>query len=150
MLRKILVVAAALISLPALAHNPDFLSHGDMGRDFGRHHQKMRECIKSSWDAARPSEDQETKAKALFTAAKGVLDQSRNDIMKDKEALKSAWKKYPISKDEVTTAEMTLSTEMKPVKDAFRNAGIDALNLLSSEQRKSFDTAFEACIKNQN
>lgn len=147
-MKKLLVLCAALVSFPAFAiSSPDFGALEDSGQQMVTPHKKMHRCLKRGWRASRPSDEQKAQAETIMADAKAVMAEHKDAIVMGVQAMKDAWKKHPVSKDEVVAAENTLKEHIMPVKEAFRDAGIEVLNLLSAEQRTNFDTAFESCLE---
>jgi Spy/CpxP family protein refolding chaperone len=141
---KKLLLAILLIACPtAFAADMDFAAFNDA------HHpgmRKMHRCLKKSWKAANPTDQQGDTAKRYMDEAKAVMDQHKDAIHSAMEAMKTAWSKHPIVQAEVVAAEDSLREHGMPVRVAFRDAGINTLNLLSSEQRTAFDNTFKDCI----
>ena len=147
-MKKLLILCATLVSFPAFAvTSPDFSSLEDSHQQMMAPQKKMHRCIKRGWRAARPSEEQKAQAETLMADAKAVLAEHKDAIVSGVQAMKDAWKKHPVSRDEVVAAENALKEQIMPVKEAFRDAGIEVLNLLSGEQRTSFDAAYTGCIE---
>jgi hypothetical protein len=141
--KKMILALALLLSPSAFAQSIDFSAfdkadHPDM--------RKMHQCLKKSWNAATPSDQQKEEAKRFMDEAKAEKDLHEDAIEAAMEAMKTAWGKYPIVQAEVVAAEDALREQATPVKAAFRDAGINTLNLLSAEQRETFDSTFKSCI----
>jgi hypothetical protein len=142
-MKKILLALTLLISPTAFAADMDFTAFNDA------HHpgmRKMHRCLKKSWKATNPSDQQSDGAKRFMDEAKAVKDQHKDAIHSAMEAMKTAWSKHPIVQAEVVAAEDSLREHGMPVRAAFRDAGINTLNLLSAEQRTTFDHTFKDCI----
>lgn len=118
---------------------PGHPGHGGPG------HQ-MHMCMVQGWKAAKTSEDQNTQARAFMQKAKAVFEAHKDGIKAGMESMKAAWRKHPISKDEVAKAGAGLHEHVAPVMTAGREAHIDIIDLLSPEQRKAFDHGFMHCM----
>ena len=153
MLKMISVLAAFAISSAAFAAAPDFsvlddgAGHG--GHQGGHHGGGMHKCMKGAWSAANPSEDQNQKAKGFMNEAKAVFDQHKDGIKQAMHGVMTAWKQYPISKDDVVAAEGVMHDQFSPVGEAMQDAKINTLNVLSADQRAAFDTSFAQCMGHQ-
>jgi hypothetical protein len=63
------------------------------------------------------------------------------------QALKATLAKHPISKAEVNSAVEGVHRVGDPLKQAVQDAKIDVINLLSADQRKTFDNVMTRCMK---
>ena len=151
MFKAFISIPALFLSVGALAASPDFsvlaqkqsLEAPGHGPD-----NKMHECAKNAWQATNPSEDQNHQACDFMHAAKAVMDEHKDAIHDGMHNLFAAWSQHPISKDAVKSAEMALHDHIVPVKEAIEDAQINTLNLLSNEQRSTFDHTFFECLHN--
>lgn len=108
--------------------------------------KRMHRCVMRGWKRSGATADQSLQAEKFMNDAKAEMMSRKDAIHARVDEVKAAWMKYPIVRDEVAAAETALMAEVLPVKEAFRDAGINALNLLTQEQRTAFDTAFAACV----
>lgn len=132
------VVQPAQPALPSQPAEPEKPHHG---------HHGLRICKRAGWEAAQPTAEQTEKAKEIIQSVKSVVQQNREAIHAAKKGVFEAWKKHPISKEEVKAALHALHEAKKPVKEAILDARISILNLLSDQQRTAFDHAFIECVK---
>lgn len=143
-MKKIALVLGALLITPAaFAQSVDYSA---LANPKAPGFSKMHKCLTKAWKAAKPSDQQKDTANGFMDEAKLVLDQHEDALEANMEALKAAWMKHPVVQAEVVAAEDALMAEVVPVKAAFRDAGINTLNLLSAEQREDFNTSFSGCI----
>src|SRR5579871_3872284 len=81
-------------------------------------HHKMQVCKKIGWEAARPTHEQQERAREIISSVKSVVQQNREAIHAAKKLVFEAWKKHPVSVDEVKAAMRVLHDAKKPVKEA--------------------------------
>jgi hypothetical protein len=137
---------AVLFSASAFAMSPDFSQFDQQDpSQGGGDHDHMGQCIKASWEAANPTDDQNAKAKDACTEIKSVVDKHKDALKADFKALMETFKAYPIVQGDVVKAETALGGEFMPIHDAVRDGAISILNLLTADQRKAFDAAFMEC-----
>ncbi len=146
MLKFALIAASLILSSSAFAAESEvsiFSDHDIAQLGF----KKIGNCLKKGWEAASPTEDQSAKAKTFMQTAKATLDGKKEALKKDKQALMDAWSASQVSKEAVEAAEMALHNDMMPVRKAFQEAKISALNLLSPEQKTAFNSSVKSCHK---
>ncbi|MEO5969776.1 MAG: hypothetical protein ABIQ95_07585 [Bdellovibrionia bacterium] len=146
MIKPTLIAASLLLSLNSFAAEsdmPSFSNNSIMQSVF----QKIDRCLKKGWKAASTDADQTAKAKAFLQTAQAVLAERKDAIIKDKQAVTEAWAAAQISSEAVESAEMALHNDIQPVHDAYRDAAINALNLLSPDQKMAFNSSFMSCHK---
>jgi hypothetical protein len=112
-------------------------------------HTQLHQCLKQAWKQATPTDIQRGEAKTLVQGARDVLTAHREALQKAKQDLLTAWSKFPIVHQEVMDAENALKNEMMVVHSAFRDAKINALNLLTQDQKNTFNQSFQSCCKQQ-
>ena len=145
MTKLISIFCALFISVSAFAMKPDFSAFDHDGGNGG---DKMRTCMKDAWYSADPSEVQNQQAHYFMMGVKAVYEANKEGIMQGMHSMMAAWKKHPVSKDEVVAAEGGLKEHLTPVTEALRDGHINVINLLSIDQRAAFDEAFKACMEN--
>lgn len=155
MFKSIISISVLGLSMGSWANTPDFSvfsqkttlecprhGHGQDPRN------KVHECMKNSWVAAAPSDEQNKQARDFMIEARTAIESHKEAIHSGIQNIFAAWSKYPISKEEVVAAEAAVQPEFAAVKDAVQDARIGVLNLLTQDQRTTFDQTFTACIKN--
>jgi hypothetical protein len=146
MIKALLTAASLILSYNAFAVESEtsiFEATNIMHFDY----KLLHKCLKSSWKAASPNEDQKSEAKSLVVGAKDVLAEHKDALKKDKKELMRAWFEYPISTQKVEDAERALRKDIVAVHSAYRDAKINALNLLTSDQKGTFNSTFKSCFK---
>jgi Spy/CpxP family protein refolding chaperone len=143
MSKWIVTTCAFLSSVAAFAATPNFSVLNYDGQDPG---QGPGKCIQAAWASTNPTDDQNNQAKSFMDAAHAVFQQHGDSLKQDFQALKTAWAAYPIVKADVVTAETALQNDLPAVKEAMEDATINTLNLLSADQRKTFDAAAKDCF----
>jgi len=135
------LLAGLVLSASAFAGSPDFsaINDGGHGRDFEK-------CAHQAWNSTNPSDDQNTQAKAELEKIKAVYDANKEAIDAGKADAKAAWESYPVDRDQVIATEEALTAAVKPVREAHRDGMITILNLLSAEQRATFDASLKECM----
>lgn len=140
-----LVVSMVSILLVSSAYGFDYSAMANEGG----HDNKMHQCVHKGFESAKISEEQHKQIHGYMMNAKNVMKEHKEAIHNGMQSMMTAWKKHPISKDEVVAAEGNLQQHMTPVKVAMRDSMIDSLNVLSADQRKDFDSAFASCMKSE-
>ena len=136
------LLAGLSVSVSAFAASPNYsaLSQSNMNME------KFHKCICDSWKSTGPTDAQNADAKPFIQIAKDSWAEHKDGILKGKQDLVATWSAYPISVTNVETAEMALHDHIVPVHVAMRDSTISILNLLTAEQRQTFDTSFFDCI----
>lgn len=146
MIRIAVIAASLVLSTSAFAAESDVSIFSD--KDIVQLGiKKIGNCLKEGWKAASPTEDQTAKAKAFIQTAEATLEGKKDALRRDKQALMDAWSASPVSREAVEAAETALYNDMMPVRKAFQEAKINALNLLSPEQKTAFNSAVKSCHK---
>ena len=156
MKKTMTTLAAFLLASTAFAGSPDFTAFNlddatppapaPAPAPGHPHGGKLHQCMRQAWKMSSPTQDQNKAAHDFVAAVRAVMTQHKDGLHQGMTALKAAWKKYPIAKDEVVAAEASFHEHMMPVKEAVRDAHIGILNLLTAEQRGTFDAAFTSCM----
>jgi len=150
-MKKTLIATVSLLtslsaSVSAFAASPNYsvLSQSDMNME------KFHKCICDSWKSTGATDAQNNDAKAFIEIAKTAWANHKDAIRQGKQDLVRTWSAYPISVTDVEASEMALHDHIVPVHVAMRDSTVSILNLLTADQRKTFDDTFYDCIDSGN
>ncbi|HEY8280496.1 MAG TPA: hypothetical protein VIH99_12780, partial [Bdellovibrionota bacterium] len=109
-MKSVFVLSTLLLASTAFADTKDFTSV--MDEELAARPQKIFGCAKEGWVASNPTADQTKRAQDYVSEAKKTLEGSRPGIQQSKQALKTAWMKHPIVRNEVDKASTTLISQL--------------------------------------
>lgn len=121
--------------------------HGRGRGGHGQHGNRKAQCGKIAWKHTSPTQAQNDAAKATLTTAFQTVAAGMPAVKAAFAQVKTALEKHPISKAEVNTAVEGVKTVGEPLRQTVQDASIDVINLLSAEQRATFNQVMARCLK---
>lgn len=107
----------------------------------------LHQCMRDAWMSTHPTTEQNQAARQILMGAHDAVKDQVPALREAMRGIHSAYAKHPIVKVEVVAAETQLKTIGEPVHAVVRDARIDVINLLSNEQRNSFNQSLKNCLK---